>query len=655
MCPRWSKPGEVEHPRPPSELLDDEVVGRAGGLRENTNQRIPSLAVGSFPVRIGGRVRRLLFVIMTTPQMLAFGILGVTMVLFIWGRLRYDLVAILALLASLAAGTVKAKDAFTGFSDDIIIIVASALVLSAAIGRSGIIESALRFVSMHVRRVHWQLTVLVGSVTLLSALVKNIGALAMLMPAAMKMAKKSETSASVFLMPMSFGSLLGGLITLIGTSPNIIVSRVREQMTGEPFRMFDYAPVGLGLSFVGLVFLHFGYRLLPADRRAAPTMGEAVDITDYTTEAVLAAESKMIGKTAEEFTGALDHEVEITAVLRGEKRAKAELGSVLLEEGDTLLLKGDPEQLERAIAVAGLTLDGQNRAAVTETRKEDVGVIEAVVTANSPLVRRTAGDISLHERHGVNLLAISRSGQRLKEGLRDTRLRAGDVIVLQGPLDILPERLAELGCLPLAEREIHLGSVRRGLIPVAILAGAMALAAFGMVPATVAFFGAAVLVILTGTLPIRAAYEHVEWPILVMLGALIPVSGALQETGGTQLISNWLSSVAAGVPPWAAVGLILVAAMAATPFLNNAATVLVMAPIAANFATDLQMRPDAFLMAVAVGAGCDFLTPIGHQCNTLVMGPGGYRFSDYARLGAPLSILVVVTGVPLILACWPVA
>jgi di/tricarboxylate transporter len=586
--------------------------------------------------------------------MFAFGILAATMILFVWGRLRYDLVAIVALLASLAAGTVPASKAFTGFSDDIVIIVASALVLSAAIGRSGIIESALRFVSAHVQRVQWQLTVLVGSVTLLSALVKNIGALAMLMPAALKMAKRSETSASVFLMPMSFGSLLGGLITLIGTSPNIIVSRVREQMTGEPFRMFDYAPVGLGLALVGLVFLHFGHRLLPRDRRAAATMDEALDISDYTTEAVVKESSPAVGQSPAEFTAALQEEVEITAILRGEKRSKVSAGQAKLEAGDTLLLKGDPEQLERAIVMAGLELDGQDRAAVTENRPGDIGVIEAVVTANSPLVGRAAGAMALHERHGVNLLAISRSGQRLTQGLRDTKLRAGDVIVLQGLLDILPERLGELGCLPLAERTIHLGSARRGLIPVAILAGAMAMAAFGLVTAPVAFFAAATLVILSGSLPIRAAYEQVEWPILVMLGALIPVSGALQDTGGTQLISNWLSSVAAGVPPWAAVGLILVAAMAATPFLNNAATVLVMAPIAANFATDLQMRPDAFLMAVAVGAGCDFLTPIGHQCNTLVMGPGGYRFGDYARLGAPLSVLVVLIGVPLILLVWPV-
>lgn len=590
---------------------------------------------------------------MTTPQMLAFGILAGTMVLFVWGRLRYDLVAILALLASLAAGTVPAEKAFTGFSDDIIIIVASALVLSAAIARSGIIESGLRFVSSRVHHVHWQLSVLVGSVTLLSALVKNIGALAMLIPAALKMARKSNTSPSVFLMPMSFGSLLGGLITLIGTSPNIIVSRVREQMTGEPFGMFDYAPVGLGLSLAGLLFLHFGYRLLPADRRAAPTLGEALDIDDYTTEAVVSEGSLAIGMSAGEFILAHEKDVRITAVLRGDGRTKVATANCVLEAGDILLLKSDPEQLERVIAKAGLVLEGQHRSAVTANRNQDVGVIEAVITSNSPLVSKSAADMKLHENHGVNLLAISRAGHRLSEGLRDTKMKAGDVIVLQGPLEILPERLVDLGCLPLAERPIHLGSVRRGVIPVAILAGAMALAAFGVVPATVAFFGAAALVLLTGALPLRAAYEHVEWPILVMLGALIPVSGALEQTGGTQIISNWLSSVAAGVPPWAAVGLILVAAMAATPFLNNAATVLVMAPIAARFATDLQMRPDAFLMAVAVGAGCDFLTPIGHQCNTLVMGPGGYRFGDYARLGAPLSLIVIIIGVPLILFFWP--
>jgi di/tricarboxylate transporter len=456
---------------------------------------------------------------LTLPQALAFAILAAMMLLFVWGRIRYDLVAILALLASIAVGTVPAKKAFTGFSDDIVIIVASALVVSAAVQRSGVIEMVLGRVSQRVTRVRWQLMVLVTSVTFLSALVKNIGALAMLMPAALKMAKKSKASPSAFLMPMSFGSLLGGLITLIGTSPNIIVSRVREELTGQPFGMFDYAPVGLGLAITGIIFLRFGYRLLPRDRRAAATMGEALDIKDYTTEAAVAEGAPSEGMTVAEFMAANDDEVEVIGVLRGSSRYPLPLAGTILHENDILLLKGEPDALERAIARGGLDLAGQDRAAVTDTPSGDVGVIEAVVTLDSILVGQAAARIGLHERHGVNLLAIARGGTRRVEGLGDTRIEAGDVIVLQGPLDILPGQLRELGCLPLAERQVRLGGARRGLLPVAILAAAMILTALGIVPVAVAFFGAATLTMLSGALPVRDVYKALDAPILIMLGA----------------------------------------------------------------------------------------------------------------------------------------
>lgn len=591
---------------------------------------------------------------MTQAQFLAFAILAGMMLLFIWGRLRYDLVAMIALLASLAAGTVDPKKAFTGFSDDIVIIVGSALVVSAAVERAGIVEGVLGWIAKKVTRIRWQLTILVSSVALLSALVKNIGALAMLMPAAMKMARRSSTSPSVFLMPMSFGSLLGGLITLVGTSPNIIVSRVREQMTGQPFQMFDYAPVGLGLTLTGILFLRFGYRLLPRDRHAAATMGEALDIADYNTEAEVPPGAHAAGTTIGAFVSANDGAIVVTGMMRGTQRRAITLPDTVIQEGDTLFLRGEPDALERAIAKGGLELIGQDRSAVTDTDAENRGVIEAVVTPDAALIGQTAGRIALHDRHGINLIAISRAGHRMTERLGDTNLAAGDVVVVQGPLDILPERMRALGLLPLAERPIRLGGMRSGLLPVAILGAAMAATAAGLVPVAVAFFAAAALTMLTGAISPRDAYEHVEWPILIMLGALIPVSEALQTTGATDLIAAWLSATARGLPVWAALGLILVAAMAVTPFLNNAATVLVMAPIAAMFAGDLGYRPEAFLMAVAVGAGCDFLTPIGHQCNTLVMGPGGYRFGDYARLGAPLSLLVIAVAVPLILMVWPI-
>lgn len=591
---------------------------------------------------------------MTQPQIFAFLILAAMMLLFMWGRLRYDVVAMVALLASIAAGTVDPKKAFTGFSDDIVIIVGSALVVSAAVARAGLVENLLDRMAHRITRIRWQLTVLVGSVTLLSALVKNIGALAMLIPAALKTAKRSGASPATFLMPMSFGSLLGGLITLVGTSPNIIVSRVREEMTGQPFLMFDYAPVGIGLSVAGLLFLRFGYRLIPRDRRAAASLSEALDIADYNTEAEVPVGAAAAGRTIGEFVDQNDGAIVVTGMMRGTRRRPVTLPDTIIEEGDTLFLRGEPDALGRAIARGGLDLVGQDRSMVTGTRAELRGMIEAVVTPQSPLIGEAAGGLELHDRHYLNLIAISRSGHAMAERLGDTKLAAGDALVVQGPVDILPERLRALGLLPLAARPIRLGSIRRGLLPIAILAIAMAATAAGVVPVAVAFFAAAAAMMLTGSISPREAYENVEWPILIMLGALIPVSEALQTTGATDLMAHWLSETARSMPVWAALGLILVAAMAVTPFLNNAATVLVMAPVAAMFAGDLGYRPEPFLMAVAVGAGCDFLTPIGHQCNTLVMGPGGYRFGDYARLGAPLSLIVVLIGVPLILLVWPV-
>jgi di/tricarboxylate transporter len=453
-------------------------------------------------------------------------------------------------------------------------------------------------------------------------------------------------------MPMAFASLLGGLMTLVGTSPNVIVSSMREELTGRPFEMFDYMPVGFGIAAAGLVFLALGYRLLPQGQKPAVAMGEALDVQAYLTEARVPPGSALEGKSIAEFDEAAEG-VTVTTVMR-EGLDEAASCDTVLRGGDILLLEGDPAALQRTIAKASLELEGQDRTFVQAGRGEEVGVIEAVIAQGSTLIGEAAGRLELHRRHDINLLAVSRSGVRFTERLGSINLRAGDMIVLQGVLSQLPIKLQELGCLPLAERPVALGNLSRSVLPLAILAVAMVLTALGLVSVQLAFFGAAAATVMVGALPLREAYGAVDWPILVMLAALIPVSESIRASGGTELLSQGLSQLALGLPPFGALALIMVAAMAVTPFLNNAATVLVMAPIAALFATDLGYRPDGFLMAVAVGAACDFLTPIGHQCNTLVMGPGGYRFGDYWRLGLPLSILVVLLGVPLIAFFWPV-
>jgi di/tricarboxylate transporter len=589
---------------------------------------------------------------MTLPQILAFTILAGMMGLFVWGRIRYDLVAVLALLAAVLVGIVPADKAFVGFSDDIVIIVASALLVSAAVAKSGILEAALARIAPYVTTTQAQMVVLVTTVTVLSAFVKNIGALAMMIPVAFQMARRTKASPSRFLMPMAFGSLLGGLVTLVGTSPNIIVARLRGEMTGTPFGMFDFTPVGLGIAAAGVVFLILGYRLLPADRRGAASIEEALNIKDYVTEARVAPDSEMVGGTIADLHRLGDDTVKVTGLIRNERRSARPLPDAVIRKDDILLLEGEPVELERLVAAAGLKLSREHRVPEIEAADE-IGVIEAIVGPSSSLIEHSAESIALYERFHVNLIAVSRRGERLTERLRSLQLRAGDVVVLQGNLTRLPDTLRDLGCLPLASRDIRLGTSRRSLIPILVLAGAMGLVAFDVLPVAVAFFAAAVVLILARSLTLREAYAVIEWPILIMLGALIPVSEAVRTTGGTDLIAGWLSTAAALLPATGALVLIMVAAMAVTPFLNNAATVLVMAPIAASFAGQLGYRPDAFLMAVAIGAACDFLTPIGHQCNTLVMGPGGYRFGDYWRLGLPLSFIVVAVGTPLILLVWP--
>ncbi|AWK88887.1 SLC13 family permease [Azospirillum thermophilum] len=588
---------------------------------------------------------------MTLDQMFAFGIIGAVIALLIWDRLRYDLVAMIALLAALAAGIVKPKEAFQGFSDDIVIIVGSALVVSAAVGRSGVVEAAMRPLAARMRTPASQILVLTGAVTLLSAVVKNIGALAIFIPIAMQIARRNGTSVSCLLMPMAFGSLLGGLMTLVGTSPNIIVSRLRGEMMGEPFGMFDFTPVGLAIAVAGVAFLALGYRLLPSGRKAAESR-PAFSIDDYTAEVRLPPTSPFVNRTVADLEAYGEGEVTIAAIVRENNRRYVPSGHWVLYENDILVLEADTQALADLVKHAGLQLMHEKDLEGV-TSEEDITVIEAVVEQRSPLIGNHVEEMSLRERFGVNLLALSRRGRPVRQRLRRVRFQFGDLVVLQARSAGLSDTLRALGCLPLAERDLAIGRTQKRTAALAVLGITIALVATSLVPVAIAFFGAAVAMTALRVITVKDAYDAIEWPILILLGALIPVSESLRTTGGTELIAGWLSQVAQGLPPVGALALILVAAMAVTPFLNNAATVLVMAPIGASMAEHLGLRPDAFLMAVAVGAGCDFLTPIGHQCNTLVMGPGGYRFGDYWRLGLPLSILVIVLGTGAIALFWP--
>jgi di/tricarboxylate transporter len=590
---------------------------------------------------------------MTTPQIVIFAILAAMLGLFLWDRLRYDVVALLALLAAVLTGIIPPDKAFAGFSNEVIPLIAGALVVSTAIGNSGLVDGLVRRLAPYIKAPDLQVGVLVALVTILSAFIKNIGALAIFLPVAFQFAQRGNRSPSEFLMPLSFGSLVGGLATLIGTSPNILISGIRHELVGAPFGMFDFTPVGAGIAACGIVFLSFGWRLLPRGLKPQTIPEAAFKIENYTAEAILLPGSPLAGKTVGDLESLGDGELHVAAIIREQSRRYVPASGWRLFENDILVLESAPHLLDSVVETAKLGLVGSKDLPDETQRAGNLANVEAVITADSPMVGASPIQLRLRARYGVNLLAMSRRGRRTTARLRSVRFRAGDVVVLQGDEQSLPDALAELGCLPLAERNLRFGKPRQQVLSLVILAAAMIVSALEILPVGITFVAAATLVALFRILTMREIYNAIEWPILILLGALIPVGEAVRQTGATDLIAHWISTLAMLLPGFGALGLIMLITMLLTPILHHAAAVIVMGPVAAALAKQLGFGIDPFLMAVAVGAGSDFLSPIGHQCNTLVLGPGGYRFADYWRLGLPLSTIVLVVGVPLIMLVWP--
>jgi di/tricarboxylate transporter len=590
---------------------------------------------------------------MTLEQAIVFAVLVVTLVLFVWGRWRYDIVALLALLSVAVGGLVPREEIFAGFGHPAVITVAAVLIASRGLLNSGIVRAISSWMERLGDRPTLLVLALTGLVTVCSAFMNNVGALALLMPVAIQMARKSGRPPSVFLMPIAFGSLLGGMTTLIGTPPNLIIAAFRAEAAGQPFRMFDFSPVGAGVAVAGALFVAFaGWRLIP-QRKGQPSREELFDIKDYIAEVRVPEGSKTVSKTLYDLERAVEEEVTVVGLVRDGRRMLAPSIFEHLNPGDLLIIEADPNALKSLLDATGLELVGSKDVGPEAVGSDEVSVIEAVVKPESAMIGNTAWTLNLRWRYGVNLLAVARQGSRLKERLRSVQFTAGDILLLQGGTEALQEALQTLGCLPLAERGLRLGHPRRIVFAASLFGAAVTAATMGLLAVQVAFVAAAVGMVLAGLLSLRESYEAVDWPVIVLLGAMLPVGRALEETGGAELIANGLLGISGDIAPAAAMAALLVGTMLLSNVVNNAAAAILMAPIAITVAEAFAVRSDPFLMAVAVGASAAFLTPIGHQSNTLVMVPGGYRFGDYWRMGLPVSILVVVVALPLIAWFWP--
>lgn len=591
---------------------------------------------------------------MYTDQIIVFAIIGLALILFIWGRIRYDVVAMMALIGSVILGVVPADTAFLGFGHPAVITVAAVLIISHALRNSGIVELATRFLEPAAGHPTLHILALTGVVAVCSAFMNNVGALALMLPIAIGSAYNSKRPTSEVLMPLSFGSLLGGLTTLIGTPPNIIISSFRQAETGENFAMFDFLPVGLGVALTGIFFISVvGWRLLPKRSVNSNENESLFQIEDYIADVRIPENSPYIGHRLVDLETLAQGNVAVVALVRREDRMLAPSGYMRLKEDDILTLEADTDTLQKVVDEANLEIIGSAGDNSHALQSDRVGILEAVVTPGSRLEGRTAHNMQLHTHHGINTLGVARQGQPVNERIGKVRFMAGDVLLIQGIREEMPEALASLGLLPLAERELSLTPKKGSIIAPLLFAVAIALVVFGILPPQISFLGAVGTMVLLGELNLRELYESIDWSIIVLLGAMIPVGLALEATGGTVLIASPLIALSDIIPIWAILALLIFITMMLSDVMNNAATAVLMAPIGISIAHGLGVNIDTFLIAVAIGSSSTYLTPIGHQSNLLVMGPGGYKFGDYWRMGLPLDILILLVSVPLILWVWP--
>ena len=623
---------------------------------------------------------------MTNPQILIFAILGAMMGLFLWGRLRHDVVALAALMACVITGLVPTGEAFSGFGHPAVITVACVLVLSQGLRNTGAVDWLARSVLPRDSGRMTTMLALIGLGAALSGFMNNVGAMALLMPIAVQLSGRLDLTPGQVLMPLAFGTIMGGMTTLVGTPPNLIVSGFREEAGLGQFAMFDFAPVGVAVATLGVLFVAIiGWRLVPARKSAA---GADFDTGTYLTEVRVPEKGKSVGLTLRGFEAEIeDSGAQIIGLVRNEVRMTAPSGGRRIKAGDVLVLQADVDALAEALSVFGIKLEEEktssevkdqevddapketSQAAKAETatskdekseetdetdeRDEDIVLRELAVLPGSTIIGRSSSDLRLRTRYGLNLLAVSREGRTPQARLRKLRLKSGDLLLMQGPAEMIAEFIGDTGCVPLGERELRIPDKRMAVISGAIMLGAIGIVTLGLLPAPVGFALGVLASMLLRTVPLRQIYTSIDWPIIVLLAALIPVAGAMQTTGAADQLARFLVETIAQGKPIAALAVVLITTMFLSDVMNNAATAAILCPIALGIAATLGVNPDSFLMAVAIGASCAFLTPIGHQNNTLILGPGGFRFGDYWRLGLLVEVLVVAVSMPLLLIVWP--
>jgi len=590
---------------------------------------------------------------MTLDQGVLFALIVVIFGFLIWGRFRYDLVAFASLIVAALLGVVPAERVFSGFGHPAVIIIALVLIASRALVRSGAVELLASRVIDSDRGVGAHIGILATVSAALSSVMNNVAALALLMPMDLRAAQRAKRSPALTLMPLSFATILGGMVTLIGTPPNIVIATFREGALGEAYAMFDFAPVGIVVAAAGLVYVALlGWRLIPVERTKTDEVRALEELEAYIAEAKVPESADAVGDPLGELDPvAAANDVRLLGLVRRGKRLPGGARREVVRKNDVVVFEGGPAGIDAFVGAAGLDYIGSEKHLASSSGT--MALKEAVVPIGARIAGRSARQVGLLARQGVTLLGISRKGTRIRERVRQVRIQPGDILLMLAPEERLADVVEWLGCLPLAERGLEVVQRRRAWGAIGIFAAAILAATSGLASLPVALAAAVIAYVALGIVPLSRIYESVEWPVIVLLGSMIPIGAAFESSGGSAWIAERLVGWTAGLPAIGVLAVLMIVTMTLSDVFNNVATALITAPIALDTAARLEANPDAFLMGIAVAASCAFLTPIGHKNNTIILGPGGYRFGDYWRMGLPLEVLVLLVGLPMIVAVWP--
>ncbi|MCH8341178.1 MAG: SLC13 family permease [Chloroflexi bacterium] len=580
-------------------------------------------------------------------------ILG-ALILFATEKLRVDVVALLVLISVGVLGLIPAKELFSGFSNSAVITVWAVYMVSGGLFKTGVANAMgtaiLKIAGNTESRLIATIMLTVG---VLSAFMNNVGATAMLLPAVVGISRVTKVAVSKLLIPLAFASLLGGAMTLIGTPANILATGILAERGLPTFGFFEFAPMGIVVLVTGVLYMVLiGRRLLPV-REGALGREEVYNIRDYVTEVRVSPESSLIGKTLLESRLGQDFDLTVLALQRENGKQPRLRRDIVIQIGDLLIVESSASDLMAARQSLGLTVEAEQKFDLGSLERGDVQLIEATLAPRSHIVGRSLRDVRFRDRYGFTALAISRQGEVITQRLRDVPLKFGDSLLLQGP----PRRVKQLqeGENFLVLEPIETEQFRRNKAPIAVAALVLAigLAIFAGMAISLAMVIAAVIMILAGALRIEEAYESVDWRTVFLVAGMLPLGLAMELTGTARLLADVILEVFEPYGARAALaGIYLLAALITQP-MSNAAAIVLIVPIALDTADGLDANYKTFTMAVVIGAATSFLSPVGHKANVLVFGPGGYKFTDYARVGAILTVLLLIVSMIFLPIFWP--